>query len=89
MTDERETLLEFPCRFPIKVMGEAHSEFFEAVEACIARHVSDTEAVDVKRRESSAGHYVGVTITLTATSQAQLDALYRDLGACARVRMVL
>lgn len=89
MTDPRETLLEFPCRFPIKVVGEAHPEFFEAVEACVARHVPESGSVGIARRESSAGHYVGLTITLTATSQAQLDDLYRALGQCARVRMVL
>lgn len=89
MTDDRETLLDFPCRFPIKVMGEAHEEFFEAVEACIAGHVPEPDTVDVVHRESSAGNYVGVTITLTATSQEQLDGLYRALGACPRVRMVL
>jgi uncharacterized protein len=89
VTDARETLLEFPCRFPIKVMGESHAEFFEAIEACIAQHVPDSDRVDVVRRDSSAGNYVGVTITLTATSQAQLDDLYRALGACAGVRMVL
>lgn len=89
MTDPRETLLEFPCRFPIKVMGEAHAEFFEAVEACVASHVPDRESVHIARRDSRAGHYVGLTITLTATSQAQLDDLYRALGQCARVRMVL
>jgi uncharacterized protein len=87
--DERETLLQFPCRFPIKVMGEAHAEFLAHVEACIARHVPDRESVDVVHRESRKGNYVGVTITLTATSQEQLDALYQALGACARVRMVL
>lgn len=89
MTNERETLIEFPCRFPIKVMGEAHAEFLESVEACIARHLPDRESVDVVHRESRAGNYVGVTITLTATSQEQLDILYRALGQCARVRMVL
>ncbi|MBS0003577.1 MAG: DUF493 domain-containing protein [Thioalkalivibrio sp.] len=89
MTDDGETLLDFPCRFPIKVMGEAREEFFEAVEACIARHVPEPDTVDVRHRESSAGNYVGVTVTLTATSQEQLDGLYRALGACPGVRMVL
>ena len=89
MGDERETLLQFPCRFPIKVMGEAHAEFFADIETCIARHVPDRDLVGVVHRESRGGNYVGVTITLTATSQDQLDALYRELGACARVRMVL
>lgn len=89
MTNERETLLEFPCRFPIKVMGEAHAEFHEAIAACIAQHVPETDTVELAHRESSGGNYVGVTITLTATSQEQLDRLYQALGACARVRMVL
>ncbi|MFO8005805.1 YbeD family protein [Thioalkalivibrio sp.] len=89
MAEDRESLLEFPCRFPIKVMGEAHPEFLADVEACIARHLPDRDSVDVVQRESRGGNYVGVTITLTATSQEQLDTLYRALGECARVRMVL
>ncbi|AGA33854.1 putative lipoate regulatory protein YbeD [Thioalkalivibrio nitratireducens DSM 14787] len=89
MTDEGDTLLKFPCRFPIKVMGEAHPELFAAVESAIAQHVPDRDSVEVVRRPSRAGNYVGVTITLTATSQAQLDALYQALQRCSRVRMVL
>lgn len=89
MADGPDTLLKFPCRFPIKVMGEAHPELLEAVQASIARHVADPDSVSVTQRASSGGNYVGVTITLTAVSQEQLDALYRDLGQCSRVRMVL
>ena len=89
MTDGPDTLLKFPCRFPIKVMGEAHPELLEAVQASIARHVADPDSVTVTQRASSGGNYLGVTIVLTAVSQEQLDALYRDLGQCARVRMVL
>ncbi|AHE97937.1 YbeD family protein [Thioalkalivibrio paradoxus] len=89
MSDQDESLLKFPCRFPIKVMGEAHPELFAAVETAIAQHVPDRDSVEIVRRDSSGGRYVGVTITLTATSQAQLDALYRALQRCSRVRMVL
>ncbi len=89
MTDERETLLKFPCRFPIKVLGEAHPAFFADVEACVQTHLSGDAAVEIAQRTSSAGKYVGVTITLTATSQGQLDVLYQALGQCARVHMVL
>jgi putative lipoic acid-binding regulatory protein len=89
MTDEPDTLLKFPCRFPIKVMGEAHPELLEAVQASISRHVADPDSVTVTQRASSGGKYMGVTIVLTAVSQEQLDALYRDLGQCSRVRMVL
>jgi uncharacterized protein len=89
MAEERETLLEFPCRFPIKVLGEAHPEFHAAIEACVQAHVPSEDAVEIAHRPSSAGKYVGVTITFTATSQAELDALYQALGQCARVHMVL
>jgi uncharacterized protein len=89
MTEGPDTLLKFPCRFPIKVMGEAHPELLEAVQASIARHVADPDSVIVTQRASSGGNYMGVTIVLTAVSQEQLDALYRDLGQCSRVRMVL
>ncbi|HSM26999.1 MAG TPA: DUF493 domain-containing protein [Thioalkalivibrio sp.] len=89
MTEGPDTLLKFPCRFPIKVMGEAHPELLEAVQASIVRHVADPDSVTVTQRASSGGKYMGVTIVLTAVSQEQLDALYRDLGQCSRVRMVL
>ena len=85
---DRETLIEFPCRFPVKVMGDAHPELLEAVEGCVAEHLDAEDAV-IEQRASRAGRFVGITITFTATSQAQLDAFYRSLGRCDRVRMIL
>jgi putative lipoic acid-binding regulatory protein len=84
-----ETLLQFPCLFPIKVLGQAHPELLAEVERCIAQHVVDQDAVRLTFRESSAGRYVGITITLMAENQAQLDALYQSLGQSPRVHMVL
>lgn len=89
MSDERETLIEFPCRFPIKVMGDSHPELMEAVEACVDEHVPDSADPVIQQRASSGGRFIGITITFTATSQAQLDDLYRALGRCDRVRMIL
>lgn len=85
---DRETLFEFPCRFPVKVMGDAHPELMDAVESCVAEHLDTDDAV-IERRASRGGRYVGITITFTATSQKQLDAFYRSLGRCDRVRMIL
>ncbi len=86
---ERETLIEFPVRFPIKVMGDAHPELMEAVQGCIDEHIPDPDDVVIEQRASRGGRFVGITLTFTATSQSQLDALYRSLGRCDRVRMIL
>lgn len=84
-----DPLLEFPCRFPIKVMGDAGAELLAAVEATVARHVQDPGSVEITQRGSRTGRYVGITVVVIATSQAQLDEIYRELGRCAGVRMVL
>ena len=82
-------LIEFPCRFPIKIMGLSESPLAECVKSCLAEHVSDAHAVEWRERLSRAGQYISITITLTATSQEQLDALYQALGKCAGVKMIL
>jgi len=84
-----DSLLRFPCRFPIKIMGDTQSSLLECIQACVAEHVPDQDSVDWVQRPSRGGNYLGVTITLTATSQSQLDALYLALGACPGVRMIL
>jgi len=86
---DRETLIEFPCRFPIKVMGESHPELMEDVQACVAEHVPAAAEAVIDQRASRGGRFVSITITFTATSQEQLDDLYRALGRCDRVRMIL
>lgn len=84
------SLLELPCRFPIKVMADAGGSVVAAVEAAVARHVrGDGGSVEITQRASRTGRYVGITVVVTATSQAQLDALYSELGRCSGVRMVL
>lgn len=86
---DRETLVEFPCRFPIKVMGDSHPDLLEDVQACVAEHVPAAADVVIEQRASRAGRFVSITVTFTATSQGQLDDLYRALGRCDRVRMIL
>lgn len=88
MSDE-ETAFEFPCTFPLKVMG-SHDEAFEAeVLALVRDHVGEPGEEAVERRTSRNGRYLSLTVTFTATSKDQLDGLYRALHASNKVLMTL
>jgi putative lipoic acid-binding regulatory protein len=89
MVDERQSLLEFPCAFPLKIMGRAEDGFAQAVLAVVLRHAPDFDAATMEMRASSAGRYLGLTCTINATSREQLDLLYRELSAHPLVRLVL
>ncbi|MFM2187631.1 MAG: YbeD family protein [Burkholderiaceae bacterium] len=85
----RESLIEYPCRFPIKVMG-AHVEGFEAAVVAVALQFDQQfDPSSVERRPSSSGNYMGLTITINATSREQLDELYRTLSTHPMVKVVL
>lgn len=86
---EPETLLEFPCDFPIKVMGAARDDFAQAVVAVVRAHAPDFDAATVELRASGKGNYLAVTCTVRATSREQLDDLYRDLSSHPYVKIVL
>ncbi|HEY5642385.1 MAG TPA: DUF493 domain-containing protein [Woeseiaceae bacterium] len=75
-----ESALEFPCRFPIKMMGRDTREFREIARALVERHAGAVEDDAVQAALSRKGNFVSVTVTITATSQAQLDAIYRDVS---------
>jgi len=84
-----DTLIEYPCRFPIKVMGAKAEGFVHAVTT-VARQFDPTfDAATIELRESKGGNYLGVTITITATSREQLDELYRTLSTHPMVKVVL
>ena len=90
MTKQTEKpLLEFPCDFPIKVMGETHETFSELMIAVIQQHRPDFDASRVEMRASSAGKYISLTCLVTVDSQAQLDNVYRALTAHPLVKFVL
>lgn len=88
MTDS-ETLLEFPCEFPIKAMGHNLTEFDVLVVEIIRRHTTDLTEGCVRMRESKNGKYLAVTVTIRAQSQQQLDAIYHDLTDASEVLMAL
>ena len=83
------SLIEYPSAFPIKVMGLHVEGFTEAVVAVARQFDPAFDAASVQARPSKAGNYLGLTITVTATSRAQLDELYRTLSTHPMVRVVL
>jgi putative lipoic acid-binding regulatory protein len=84
-----ETLIEFPCDFPVKVMGASRDGFAQAIVEVVARHAPEFDAAAIEMRPSKAGNYLSLTCTVRATSKAQLDALYRDLTGHPWVKIVL
>lgn len=84
-----ESLLEFPCDFPIKIMGKRHDGFAQAVTEIVLRHAPDFDVAAVEMRLSKGGNYLSLTCTLRATSKAQLDALYLELTQHPDVKVVL
>lgn len=84
-----QSLIEYPCAFPIKVMGAHQDAFVEAVVAIVLAHDPGFDASTIQRRPSSSGNYLGLTITVTATSRTQLDNIYRGLTAHPLVKYVL
>jgi putative lipoic acid-binding regulatory protein len=84
-----ETLLEFPCRFPIKAMGKADLELDLLVVEIVRRHAPDINEGAVTTRPSKDGNYIAVTIIVEASSKQQLDAIYQDLTDHPHVLMAL
>lgn len=84
-----EPLLTFPCDFPLKVMGEMRPGFAEDIVRVVQEHAPEFSATAMEMRSSSSGRYISLTCTLRATSQQQLDALYRALSDHPQVKVVL
>ncbi len=87
---EQTTLIEFPCNFPIKVMGVQHPEFQSRILACIQEHAPATGEEHISIRPSSKGNYLGATVQLIdIQNQEQLDSVYRALTGHELVKVVL
>lgn len=89
MTEDNDSLFDFPCQFPIKIMGKASDHFEIAVVQIIRQHIPDLHDSAVKRRESKQNNYAALTVTITAHSRQQLDAIYMDLTASEHVIMAI
>ena len=84
-----QSLITYPSAFPIKVMGAQVEGFLEAVLAVTRQFDPGFDPATVEIRSSSGGRYLGITVTVTATSREQLDELYRTLSTHPMVKVVL
>jgi uncharacterized protein len=83
------SLIEYPCDFPIKVLGNTQAGFAQAVLDIIQRHAPEFDGASMEMKTSKRGRYLSVTCVIRATSREQLDALYRELCDHPMVVMVL
>lgn len=83
------TLLEFPCDFPLKIMGARHDDYAQSVLEVVLRHFPEFDAACMEMRPSAQGNYLSLTCTVRATSKAQLDAIYQELTSHPLVKVVL
>lgn len=84
-----ESVIEFPCQFPIKMMGRDTPEFRATARRLVENHVGALDEDSIQTNISGKGNFVAVTVTVTATSQQQLDDIYRDVSGHEDVLMAL
>lgn len=86
---QAQSLIEYPCHFPIKVTGAKTPEFVDSITALVQTFDSGFDAKSVELRPSTKGNYIGVTITPYIQNREQLDALYQALTKLPSVKFVL
>jgi putative lipoic acid-binding regulatory protein len=84
-----ESVFEFPCDFPIKVVGRAEPGFESVVVEIVSGHVAKVDADRISSRLSRDGNFISVTLTIVAENRPQLDAIYEALSGHDQVMMVL
>jgi putative lipoic acid-binding regulatory protein len=89
MSDTPDDLFQFPCDFPIKVMGRDTDVFRSLTRAIVEKHAGPLEAGRISERASSKGNFLSLTYTIVARDRAQLDAIYLDLTASGVVLVAL
>ena len=89
MTEQEPPKIEFPCDYPIKVLGRSGTEFETAVLAVFERHAPGFNRDSIRIRPSGKGTFSAMTITIVATGKPQLEALHQDLMATGLVQMVI
>ena len=90
MPDRQDpSLIDYPCEFPLKIMGATRAGFAQAVLEVVQRHAPDFDGATLEMKSSKHGKYLSITCTINATSREQLDALYQELCDHPMVVMVL
>ena len=82
-------LLQFPCDFPIKIMGPSDGDLRSLAVDLVGRHAPDLDEARVRVQDSRTGRYQSVTVVVPAQSREQLDAIYRELTGHPQITLVL
>ena len=86
---DQESLLEFPCAFPLKIMGRREDNFAQTIAEIVIIHAPDFDMASMELRPSRNGTYLSLTCTITAVSREQLDNIYREISAHPLVKFML
>lgn len=89
MADAKPPKIEFPCAYPLKIVGHAAADFREFVIAVLERHTDQIHADTIDVRASSGGRFLSVRVTITASGEQQLKNIFAELKASGRVQVVL
>lgn len=89
MTDVSPPKIEFPCAYPLKIIGHATDDFREFVISVLERHTDRIYEETIDLRASSGGKFVSVRVTITATGEEQLSNIFTEFKASGRVQAVL
>jgi putative lipoic acid-binding regulatory protein len=89
MTEQEPPKIEFPCEYPIKVLGRSSNAFRGIILDVFERHAPGFDQTSIQVRDSAKGTFTSLTITITATGTDQLQALHEDLMATGHVQMVI
>lgn len=89
MSEDKKPEIEFPCKYPIKVLGDAHPDLNQHVIKVMNTHAPTIKESDLSSKNSSQGKWQSITVTIIATGKPQLDAIFADLKTSSRVKMVL
>ena len=89
MTEQEPPKIEFPCEYPIKVLGRSSDAFRSIILDVFERHAPGFDQSNIQVKDSAKGTFTSLTITITATGEEQLQALHEDLMATGHVRMVI
>lgn len=89
MRESSLDLLDFPCDFPLKVVGKSSAQFETVVTKLLRLHIEEHHVIDVKQNPSKKNTYVSLTLTFQAQSRSQLETIYQCLYDCPEVMMTL
>jgi len=87
--NNQDSPLEFPCHFPLKVMGATDGPFKETMITIVRNHIPALKDEHIHERKSSSNKYISLTLTVYVSSREQLDCIYRELHASGHVLMAL